>query len=218
MAHRVSSALRATCRPLLQTPPKPANRTPAARRAVVATPQTPSAAKTKQVVDITKSSKQPNLPAKVFNTRNLCVLAIGSGAVAAGASFAALTAKVGALGASQLVTAHVVAFLQPGLVVTAFALKAGATLTMSAAMPVIVPIASTVLVGGLGVVLIVYIAKKTFSGAGMVKDAVLALPKKLIEQIPGGKAMISYFSSEGKTPTEAEVEKTLLAQSPASHS
>jgi hypothetical protein len=56
---------------------------------------------------------------------------------------------------------------------------------MSAAMPVIVPIASTVLVGGLGVVLVVYVAKKAFNGAGMVKDAVLALPKKLIEQIPG---------------------------------
>jgi hypothetical protein len=49
--------------------------------------------KYERVVEATKATKQLSLPEKVLQQETLCILGIGSGAVAAGASFAALTAK-----------------------------------------------------------------------------------------------------------------------------
>lgn len=136
---------------------------------------------------------------RVFTQRNLCIIGVSGGAAALAGAFAALSSKVGAVAAANLVAVHTAAFLQPGVVITAFALKTSATVAASATLPLLIPIASTVLVGGAAVAVTFYIVRalknKMVDGLGYAKDVALAIPKAMLQQIPGGSAIVAMFET-----------------------
>ncbi len=185
-------------------------------------PATPSAKKVQKIV----TPGQPGLYDRVFTNRNLVIggAVIGSAAVAA--AFAALSAKVGTLAASQIVATSTVAFFQPGLTIFGFALKTGMFMTMNTVVPVVtggllpivLPIVSTVVVTGIAVVVTLYVVNSMMkklqssveAGITTMKDNVVGLPGMVLRQVPGF-GMVSSILGFGEN-TQAPVAQTKAAR------
>src|SRR6185369_12649789 len=72
-----------------------------------------------------------SLHGRVSIDRNTIIGGAIVASIAVATAFAALSAKVGTLAASQLITSNIVAFLQPGVTIFGFALKTGMFVTMN---------------------------------------------------------------------------------------
>jgi hypothetical protein len=158
---------------------------------------------------------------RVFSTENLQIggLVLCSAAIAG--AFGTWALKVGALSASQIIAANLIAFLQPGMTVVGFALKTGLFITMNAVVPVAtalvtisLPIVSTVVVTTISVLVILHVVNKMIQQleasvkSGM--DKAREVPGKLLEQIPG-YSMISSLLGYGKAaPSNEETEEPIF--------
>jgi hypothetical protein len=166
-----------------------------------------SARKVKKIVN------GPSLYDRVFTTEILQIggLVLCSAAVAG--AFGTWALKVGALTASQIVATNLIAFIQPGMTVVGFALKAGMFITMNAVVPVAtalvtisLPIVSTVVVTTISVLVILHVVNKMIQKleeslkSGM--DTAKELPGKLLEQIPGYSMISSLFGYGKDSPSQ----------------
>jgi hypothetical protein len=142
---------------------------------------------------------QTSLSDRVFTTRNVCI----TGGVAASAAFAALSAKVGILAASQVVAHGTIAFLQPGIAIFGFAAKTAismtANLAIAAALPILLPVVSTAVVITI-VVAISFFALRALlaqlsiqEGFVNMKNFVSNLPQILMEKMPSLPSFSALF-------------------------
>ncbi len=136
-------------------------------------------------------------------------------AVAAGA-FGTWASKIGVLTASKIVATNLIAFLQPGMTVVGYALKAGMFLTMNALVPlgtglvtISLPIISTIVVTTISVFIILAVVNKMIQkleeGVKIGMDKAMELPGKLLEQVPGYSMISSLFGLHKPSSSEKEV-------------
>ncbi len=162
-----------------------------------------------------KTVKGPSLYDRVFTTENLQIGGLVVCSTAAAAAFGTWALKVGALTASQIVATNLIAFLQPGMTVVGFALKAGLYITLNAVVPVAsalitisLPIVSTVVVTTISVLVILQVVNKMIQkleeGVKAGYDKASELPGKLLEQIPGYSTLSSLFGYGKDSPSEEQ--------------
>ena len=152
---------------------------------------------------------QPILSDKVFTTRNVCIM---GGALA----FTALSAKVGTLAASQLITHGTIAFLKPGIAVVGFtaktAISMSVNLAMAGALPIILPIVSTAVVTTLVAAVAFFAIREMLTqpsiqeGVSHLKKFVLNTSNTLIEKVQNFFSFSSFFGRNKvkKRPLTAE--------------
>ncbi len=146
---------------------------------------------------------------KVFTTRNVCIM---GGALA----FTALSAKVGTLAASQLITHGTIAFLKPGIAVVGFtaktAISMSVNLAMAGALPIILPIVSTAVVTTLVAAVAFFAIREMLTqpsiqeGVSHLKKFVLNTSNTLIEKVQNFFSFSSFFGRNKvkKRPLTAE--------------
>jgi hypothetical protein len=129
---------------------------------------------------------------------------VSSAAVAA--AFAALSAKVGTLAASQILATSTVAFLQPGLTIFGFAVKTGMMLAVNTVVPVTgglvavtFPFLSLAISTAIPVILVIYLFMKLEAkleeGMIALKDKITGLPGQILQKVPGYGFVSSMIGS-----------------------
>lgn len=158
---------------------------------------------------------------RVFSTENLQIGSLALCAAAAAGAFGTWASKIGVLPASKIVATNLIAFLQPGMTVVGFALKAGMFITMNALVPlgtalvtISLPIISTIVVTTISVFVILAIfnkmIKKLEEGVKVGMDKAMELPGKLLEQVPGYSMMASLFGLDNPSPPEKKTEEPVV--------
>jgi hypothetical protein len=174
---------------------------------------TPLSNTSKSARKVKKTVNGPSLYDRVFSTENIQIgsLVVGSAAVAA--AFGTWALKVGALTASKIVVTNLIEFLQPGMTVVGFALKAGLYITLNAVVPVAsalitlsLPIISTIVVTTISVLVILQVVNKMIQkleeGVKAGYDKASEIPGKLLEQIPGYSTISSLFGYDKASTSE----------------
>lgn len=173
-------------------------------RVVVPAPILPTLRKVQKLT----TPYQPNLYGRVSIDRDTLIDGAVVGSIAIVGAFAALSAKVGTLAASKLVTANVIAFLKPGVTIFGFALKTGLFVTMNTVVPIVtgvlMPIVLPVVISGASIFMMFYLVNKVIkkiessvqAGLTTVKDAVTDLPGMVLRQVPGNGIVTSIFENE----------------------
>jgi hypothetical protein len=178
-------------------------------------PISPSLEKVQKLVMPIRS----NLHGRSSIDRNTIIV----GCIAAFAAFAALSAKVGTLAASQLVASNVIAFLQPGVTIFGFALKTGMFITLKTVVPIVtgvllpiaLPVVSTIVVSGVSILVMLFVLNQIIKkvedsvqkGLTTMKDAVTNLSETVLRQVPGYGMLTSIFGDSKKPAEETPAQK-----------
>lgn len=210
-----------------QTPPQPSTRAMTAPRtaAQIANSRAPKkgittvAASTTPTLAKKTLTKGPSLIGRITKPKNLLLIGAASGAIAAKAAFISLAMKIGPTAAGHVFAQEIMLFLAPGATALAFglelALKTATSMFVNGALPIILPILSTVVVTTLVVGLATYLAyllllamKNRIYAFGERVGA--ALDKTMIGRAVKATALavISAFSPIEEKAKEKKVEKT----------
>ncbi len=157
-----------------------------------------------------------SLSDRVCSTENLQIGSLVLCAAVAAGAFGTWASKIGVLTASKIVATNLIAFLQPGMTVVGYALKAGMFLTMNALVPlgtalvtISLPIISTIVVTTISVFIILAVVNKMIQkleeGVKIGMDKAMELPGKLLEQVPGYSMISSLFGLHKPSSSEKEV-------------
>lgn len=158
---------------------------------------------------------------RVFSTENLQIGSLVLCSAAAAVAFGTWASKIGVLPASKIVATNLIAFLQPGMTVVGFALKAGIFITINALVPlgtalvtISLPIISTLVVTTISVFIILAVVNKMIQkleeGVKVGMNKAMELPGKLLEQVPGYSMISSLFGLDKPSPSEKKTEAPVI--------
>jgi hypothetical protein len=151
---------------------------------------------------------KPSLVKKTLTTRNIAIMGVLGGTAAVAPAFAALSAKVGVLAASQILIGKMFMFLEPGLLIVSFLLKTAFSLALSLTLPIILPILSAIVVTVIIVAISLYVAHlfmnkiqntitKVFTYIFThMQNAAVEGSQRILGQVPGYAIFSSLFGSK----------------------
>jgi hypothetical protein len=177
---------------------------------------------------VKKTVNGPSFFDRVFSTENIQIGGLVLCSVAAAGAFGTWASKVGTMTASKIVVTNLIAFLQPGMTVVGFALKAGLYLTLNAVVPVAsalvtisLPILSTVVVTTISTFVILHflnnMIQKLEASVQSGMDKAREIPGQLLKQVPGYSTFsamlesVSAMLGYGKdAPSEEQTEELIV--------